>query len=246
MRRQPASRASEHGRSSIRAATRPSRSKRSCSPALYRSRRRPVGRVHRPVRGGRAPRRRRGLPWQGCADSGQQRRDRDRARAHRFGRTRPGGDRPCARGARRHRQQGTTRRQRDPRLLKQLRREGAKAAGAQMPLYRWIGGSVPALARADAERRQRRRPRAERARPPGIHARPARRRAGPRRSGSEPRRSTPSATFFTTRALHGRRRRGRFRPRDLDSRGGDRGDLARRRTRRPSRPNRTGARSRRD
>ena len=63
-----------------------------------------------------------------------------------------------------------------------------------MPRCRCTGGSegrCPHLARADAERRQRRRPRAERARPPGIHARPARRRelrrGAPDRSRDVPR-----------------------------------------------------------
>ena len=52
----------------------------------------------------------------------------------------------------------------------------AAAAEAELPLYRWIGGTQrPRPARADDERRQRRRARAELARLPGVHARPGRR-----------------------------------------------------------------------
>ena len=182
-----------------------------------RSRRRPVGRVHRPVRGGRAPRRRRGLPWQGCADSGSRNVETEIAPALTGldARDQAAIDRALVE------LDGTDNK---GRLSAPTRSSAARLPLRRprplMPRCRCTGGSegrCPHLARADAERRQRRRPRAERARPPGIHARPVRRRelrrGAPDRSRDVPRPPRRSSRLW---ALHGRRRRGRFRSRDLD------------------------------
>ena len=91
----------------------------------------------------------------------------------------------------------------------------AAAAEADLPLYRWIGGTnAHVLPGADDERDQRRRPRRQRARLPGVHARPGRRR-DVLRGAADRGRVLPRAQGAPqgARALHPRRRRGRVRTR---------------------------------
>ena len=111
--------------------------------------------------------------------------------------------------ARRHRQQGQARRERDPRRLPG-RRQGRRRA-AELPLYRYLGGPnahilpVPMmniLNGGDARRQQRRHP--------GVHDRPHRR-ADLRRGPAHGRRGLPRAQEASSRpraCATGRRRRG--------------------------------------
>ena len=132
---------------------------------------------------------------------------------------------------------GSSRRERDPRRFACDGEGGRRAGGcAALPLGRRRGGARPA--RADAERRQRRRARPQLARPPGVHDRAGRRRhvlgrAAPRRRG------LPHAEEAARGRgnLDGGRRRGRVRARLSVERERDR---AHRRGDRPGRARATG------
>ncbi len=177
------------------------------------SRHRPVGRVDRPVRGGRAARRRRPLRRQGRARRRRPRQRRDRRRHRGPRRPRPARRRPRADRPRRHRQQGPPRRQRHPRRVARRRQgRGRRARAAAVPLRR--RRQRPRAAGADDERAQRRRPRRQQRRPAGVHdhaGRRARRSREALRWGAEtlPRAEEGAAR---PRPVDGGRRRGRLRP----------------------------------
>ena len=104
------------------------------------SRDRPVGRVDRRPRGGRAARRRREWGGKGVTQAVAQRERRDRRGAARPRRRRPGGARPRADRARRHAEEGAARRERDPRRLARSRQGGAADEGVS--LFRYLGGDA--------------------------------------------------------------------------------------------------------
>ena len=110
-----------------------------------------------------------------------------------------------------------------------------------LPPPRRRGGAH--AAGADAERDQRRRPRAELDRPAGVHARPGRS-ADVLRGAADRRRGLPRAEGAAARARprHRGRRRGRLRARPRLQRGGDRGGARGGRARGPPRAGRDRAR----
>ena len=143
-------------------------------------------------------------------------------------RRRPGGARPRDDRARRDAEQGTARRERDPRRLARGREGGGRRRGrAALSLARRRRGAD--AAGADDERDQRRRACAELDRPTGVHARSGRR-LDVRRGAPHRRRDVPRAEggAARARARDRRRRRGRLRARSRLH--------ARRRSRRSSRP----------
>ena len=171
----------------------------------------PVGGIHRPVRGGGAPGRRRRLARQGRDAGRRQRERRARLRALRDGRLRPGGRRQRAHRGGRHAEQGTARRERDSRLLAGHGEGGRGGRGqAALRVDRRSRGARPAG--ADDERRQRRRPRAELPRPAGVHDR-AGRGVDLRRGPADRRRGLPDPEGAPARARASDRGggRGRFR-----------------------------------
>ena len=128
----------------------------------------PSGRLDRPVRGGRAARRRRPLRRQGRARRRGPRRRRDLRPAGRPRRPRPARRGPPADRPGRHRQQGPSGGQRHPGRVPgggQGRRQRARAA----PVPLRGRGRRPRAARAHDERPQRRRPRRQQRRPAGVH-----------------------------------------------------------------------------
>ena len=153
-------------------------------------------RLHRRARGGRAARRRRPLPGQGCADRGRERQRRDRRRA-RSGSTPSTSvlDRPrcCSSST-----APTTRPSSAPTRSSASRWPSPRRPPPmlELPLYRYLGGAnAPRAARADDEHPQRRRARRQQRRPPGVHDhagrggdRSARRCAGAPRSTTRSRR----------------------------------------------------------
>ena len=120
----------------------------------------------------------------------------DRQGAGRRPGDRPGRDRRDPARARRDAEQVAARGQRDPRRLARGRaRRGRRGRGAALPLHRRalrpLARAGDRAAGADDERDQRRRPRRQRGRPAGVHGRAGRRRRpSPRRCGSGPRSST--------------------------------------------------------
>ena len=154
----------------------------------------PERRVHRPVRGGRAARRRRALRRQGRAE-GRHRPCSTRSPPELLGYEateqrlhRPGADRPG-----RHAGQVPARRQRHPRRLAgrgQGRRRVRRAAAVPLPRR---PERAPA-AGADDEHPQRRRARRQQRRRPGVHDRADRRaRPSARRCAGAPRSTTRSS-----------------------------------------------------
>ncbi len=138
---------------------------------------------------------------------------RDRGRARRARCVGPAVDRPHAGRARRHVDEGASRRKRDPRGVAGGGEGGrGRRRGPAVPLDRRHERARPA--RADDERRQRRRTCAELARLPGVHARP-RRSGDVLRGDADRRRDLPLAQGAARRAgpLDGGGGRGRVRPR---------------------------------
>ena len=133
---------------------------------------------------------------------------------------RAGLHRPDADRARRHREQGAARRQRDPRGVVrggQGRRRRVVAAAVSLSRRR----RPDATAGAADERHQRRRAREQRDRPAGVHAGAARR-ADVSRGAALRRRGVPHAEEADRRQRHADdgRRRGRLRAEPAEQRGG--------------------------
>ena len=185
-----------------------------------------------------------GVGRQGRRDRGRERERRAGTCCARTGLRRPGRSRRSADRARRHAQQGTARRERDPRCLARHGEGGCRRGrGVALPASR--RGRRDHAARPDVERDQRRCARDQLDRPPGVHGRPGRR-GLVLRGPADRRRGLPLAEEgpHRTRALGRCRRRRRLRPRPRVERGGDRSDPRSRRACRTSRADRDRPRSR--
>ena len=187
------------------------------------TRRGPVGRLDRRVRGHRAARRRLGLERQGREPRGRERQRRDRHRGARPGRLESGRARPDADHLGRNAEQVAARRERDPGGVarRRPRRRGRGAAAAvALPRRR----ERPRPPGSDDERDQRRGACRQRDRLPGVHDRPGRRLELSRRA-PDGRRGVPQPEEDAPRhgSVDDGRRRGRVRAEPRVQRGGARG-----------------------